>query len=104
MPDDIWFEEIDPLLYMYMYECWACDLEEKYEFAKNHAILNGAFTNPDMARQMMNQEGTNIKLSDEEFDESTRMVLEDRERKLKAEQQRNQRKRRRHRRRVITEE
>jgi hypothetical protein len=107
MPDDPWFDELDPMLKIYMYQHWIQDYEEKNEFAKSYATFVGSFYNPEMARQIMDSEAPEnvTESSEEEFDESTRWVLEDRERYLK-EQQSNVpvRRKRRRRRKIITDE
>ena len=86
MPDDPWFDEIEPMLYHLMYEHWICDIKEKNEFAKNYSILVGSFTNHEMAKAMLDEEtGSNTlaSSSDEDFEESQRMVLRDRDKKLR---------------------
>jgi len=65
-----------------MYESWVGDLEEKNEFAKHYAIFNGAFSNPEMAQKMMNEESS-VSVSDADFERSSQMVLADRQKKAK---------------------
>lgn len=69
---------MDPLLKMWMFENWLSDTNDKIEIAKNHAYLLGSFSNPEAVKKVMGEDGVNHTLSDEEFDASTKLVLEDR--------------------------
>lgn len=55
---------------------WIQDLEDKHEFATDYSIFTGSFSNPEMARKMINSRNPTHELSDEEFEESTRKMLE----------------------------
>ena len=70
---------MDPFMEMWLFESWLQDLQDKNEFAKSYAILSGSFANPEMARNMIQKENPTYMSSDEDFEESTRWVLEDRE-------------------------
>ena len=75
---------------MWMYENWIADQNDNIELAKNHAYLLGSFWNPEAVKQLIG--GDNVHEStDEEFEESFRMVRESNEKELKN----NKRKRRR---------
>lgn len=65
---------MDPLIKIWMFQNWAADQGDQAELAKNHAILLGSFWNPEMAKKMMGDPGGTHVSSDEEFEESTRMV------------------------------
>ncbi len=63
---------MDPVLKMWLYEHWIGDHRDDAELAKNHAYLLGSFSNPEAVQKMMNP---NVHEStDEEFEESLRMV------------------------------
>ena len=65
---------MDPVLKLWLYYNWLGDQRDDAELAKNHAYLLGSFSNPEAVKQMMNDnvhESTN-----EEFEESLRMVKE----------------------------
>ena len=66
-----------------MYEHWLKDQEEEYEKLKSTAILVGSFTNPEAARAMINSDSPKHQSSEEEMEESMRMVVEDREKEKK---------------------
>ncbi len=58
-----------------MYESWCRDIEEKNEFAKNYAILQGSFTNPQMAQKMIKNDNPDFEVSDEDFDRVSEQML-----------------------------
>lgn len=73
-----------------MYFSWLEDINERNITLRNQACLIGSFWNPEAARKIMNAENSeeNIKISDEEFDKVTEMMLsenrkEDKKRKRK---------------------
>jgi hypothetical protein len=78
--DDEWFDNLDPVLKVYMYEHWVLDQKEDYDKLRGLAILEGSFVNPDAAKKMIKSETPDYESSDEEFLESMRMVRQDAER------------------------
>ena len=64
MPDDPFFEDMDPLLEMWLWESWCQDLNDKNEFTKAFTILGGSFVNPDMAHKMIKNENPDHMSSD----------------------------------------
>ena len=99
-PDDDWFEKLPPMKRLWMYESWCQDLADKNEFAKSFSIFLGSFSNPEAAQHMLKQDNPDYGSTDEDFEESTRMVLADRERQ-KEEETKPKRRRRHKRRRVV---
>lgn len=67
---------MNPFEKLWLYESWINELEERNKFDKSLAILTGGFYNPEMARKMMKEENPDYSLSDEEFEESWRIVQE----------------------------
>jgi len=65
---------MDPVLKMWLYHQWLGDHRDDAELAKNHAYLLGSFSNPEAVKQMM--DGNDHESSDEEFEESSRIVRE----------------------------
>ncbi len=61
-----------------MYLNWLRDAEEKHEFATDYSIFTGSFSNAEMAKKMINSRNPTHETSDEEFEESTRKLLEQR--------------------------
>lgn len=97
-PDDDWFERLEPVKKLWMYYSWCQDLEDKNEFARSFSIFLGSFSNPEAAQQMLKKDTPDYGSTDEDFEESTRMVLEARKQE---ERTKPRRRRRRVRRQVI---
>ena len=57
-----------------MYECWVCDQEEEFEFARSQSILTGSFTNPEAAKKMLKQDSPDFSSTDEDFEKSIKMI------------------------------
>ncbi len=87
---------MDPVLKRWMFEQWVGDRKDTNELAKNHAYLLASFDHPEAIKQLVGQGNVHVS-SEEEFDESSRMV---REANLKVPQKPTGRKRRK---RKITE-
>lgn len=66
---------MDPVQKIWMYENWLADQNDDAELAKNHAYLLASFSHPDAVKQLMG-EGNVHESTDEEFEESSRMVRE----------------------------
>lgn len=82
---------MDPVQKVWMFENWLADQTDRAELAKNHAYLLASFDHPDAVKQLVG-EGNVHESTDEEFEESSRLV---RELNLKAlEKGKNQRRRR----------
>lgn len=65
---------MEPVLKLWLYQHWLGDQRDNAELAKNHAYLLGSFSNPEAVQKMMND---NVhESSDEDMDESLRMVSE----------------------------
>jgi hypothetical protein len=58
-----------------MFENWIGDQKDKAELAKGHAYLLASFDHPEAVKQLLG-EGNIHTSTEEEFDESSRMVLE----------------------------
>lgn len=74
--DDPWFDELDPVLKVYMYEHWCLDQEEAFELARSQAILIGSFFNPMAAQEMAKANEPDFSSSDADFERSLQMVEE----------------------------
>lgn len=74
--DNPWFDELDPVLKVYMYEHWCRDKEEEFEMARSQSILIGSFTNPSAAQDMLKAESPDFASSDEDFERSLEMIKE----------------------------
>lgn len=66
---------MDPVQKLWMYENWAADQNDQAELAKNTAYLLASFDHPDAVKQIMGG-GNVFESTDEELEESSRMVRE----------------------------
>jgi hypothetical protein len=84
---------MDPVQKRWMYENWLADQNDRAELAKNHAYLLASFWNPEAVKDIL---GAGVHTSsEEEFDETTRLVRESIEREEKNKQEKSNRKRKR---------
>jgi len=74
LPDDTFYENINPYLKIYLYESWVYDLELEAQREKNQAILIGSFSNLEMAQKMIRDENPNIQATN--LDETSKKVRE----------------------------
>jgi hypothetical protein len=74
LPDDPFYEHINPYLKVWLYESWLHDKELEVEKLKEVAILIGSFHNPEMAYKMMKNERPDFASTD--LDETSKMVRE----------------------------
>lgn len=74
-PDDPRITEMDPVQKMWMFNNWLADQNDVAELAKNHAYLLASFSNPEAVQQILGN-GNVHESTEEEFEESSRMVRE----------------------------
>jgi len=75
---------MDPILKMWMFQNWIADRDDLAELGKNHAYLVGSFHNPEAVRKMLDQDNKYAS-SDEEFEASTKLMLQDRKSQMESE-------------------
>jgi hypothetical protein len=73
--DDPRITDMDPVLKVWMFNNWIADQNDKAELAKNHAYLLASFSHPEAVKEIMGA-GNVHESSDEEYEESLRMVKE----------------------------
>lgn len=77
LPDDPWFEELDPIIESWMYSSWAQDIHEKMDYAKEHGLLIGSFIDYDAAKKIMDaDEKPDYMMTDEEFEQTAAQLLD----------------------------
>jgi hypothetical protein len=84
---------MDPVQKIWMFNNWIADQNDEAELAKNHAYLLASFWNPEAVQQIVGTAGKH-ESTDEEFDESSRMVREANLQSMLAEQPIRKRRRR----------
>lgn len=55
---------------VFLQSSWLQDLEDRAEFQKSFAILQGSFANPEMAQKMMKAENPDFVSDDEAMDQT----------------------------------
>ena len=90
--DDPRITDMDPVLKIWYYYQWLGDQRDDAELAKNHAYLLGSFSNPEAVQDLMSR--NTHESSDEELEESMKMVSETDIRALPAQNQPTNRRRR----------
>jgi len=79
---------------MWMFQHWMAEQKDLAELAKNHALFVASFDHGDAVRKII--DGPDHMSTDEEFEETSRMVREaiekDEEKKNKGKRRRNKRK------------
>lgn len=65
-----------------MYYNWIEDQNDQIELVKNHAYLVASFDHPDAVKKLTGQGSQQHTSTDEEFERSTQMVLEDRDKSM----------------------
>jgi hypothetical protein len=76
MPDDPFITQMDPVQKMWMFYSWLEDKNENNESYKNHAYLIGGFSNPAMLQKIIDSDNNRVAVSDQDFEESMRIVKE----------------------------
>lgn len=72
-PDDPFITDMDPVQKIWMFENWLADQNDQAELAKNHAYLLASFSHPEAVKQILG-DGNVHESTDEEFEESSKMV------------------------------
>ncbi|HLG26888.1 MAG TPA: hypothetical protein VI423_03805 [Paenisporosarcina sp.] len=91
MLDDVWLDEMDPMLRRLTYEHWVRDEEQQYEMLKSQAILIGSFANPDAAKAMIKSDSPDFESSEKDYEQSLKMVEEDRKKAAGSKRKRQRR-------------
>lgn len=84
---------MDPFKKLWMYYNWIEDQNEKVELVKNHAYLGASFDHPEAVKKLTGEGSQQHTSTDEEFEQSTQMVLRDRENSMVPEKGKKKRKR-----------
>jgi len=66
---------MDPVQKLWLYNNWIAEQNEEAELAKNHAYLLASFWNPEAVQQILGDANVHAS-TDEEFEESSRIVRE----------------------------
>lgn len=75
-PDDPQIENIDPIMRAWMFYNWLEDYEDQNKILENQGYLIGSFINPELVKKMLGHGAKQFSSSDEEFEETSRKVME----------------------------
>lgn len=67
---------MDPVQKLWMYNNYIADQNDNAELAKNHAYLLASFWNPEAVQKILGNSGNVHESSDEEYEESLKIVRE----------------------------
>ena len=71
--DDPRITDMDPVQKLWMYENWLADQIDKVELAKNHAYLLASFSHPEAVQKILGG-GNTHESTDEELDETSKII------------------------------
>lgn len=75
LPDDDFFEDLDPIMRAWMFNSWLEDIKEEAEKDKQLGLLIGSFTNYEAVKSIISAENPDHMMSDEEFDNVSQQIL-----------------------------
>lgn len=93
LPSDPFWEKMDPMERMWLFQSWAYKNEVRLDEMKHQAIFIGSFSNLEMAKKLSKE--PDYESTDEDFEASTKLVLAAREKELKGINNESKRKSRR---------
>jgi hypothetical protein len=94
-PDDPIIENMDPVMKAWMFYNWIEDFGDENKMLENQAMLIGSFTNPELVQKILGHGVSKSASSDEEFEQTSRLILEADEQAEKEKQKARKRKRKR---------
>jgi hypothetical protein len=68
---------MDPIMKAWMHLSWVEDYNDEFELLKNQGYLIGSFTNPEAVQQILGKGQETYTSSDEEFEETSRRIIEE---------------------------
>lgn len=76
LPDSPFFENMDPLIKVWLFESWIQKRKQKLKDMKDQGILIGSFTNPEAANKMYKADNPDYISTEEDFEKSSEYVRE----------------------------
>lgn len=67
---------MNPVMLAWMQQSWAEDYQDQWKLLENSSYLSASFMNPEGVRKAMNQDSDTVSSTDEEFEETSRMIKE----------------------------
>jgi hypothetical protein len=75
-PNDPELENMDPIMKAWMFYNWIEDYNDENKLLENQGYLIGLFTNPELVQKMLGIGSNEHSSSDEEFEETSRRIME----------------------------
>jgi hypothetical protein len=75
MPDDPFFEEMDPVQKAWMFFSWAEDYGDEFKLLENQGYLIASFTNPEAVKKVLGAGAQKHMSTDEEFEKTSQEVF-----------------------------
>lgn len=63
-------------MYLWLYYVWLDKEEELHKMAKNYSVLIGSFSNPEMAKKIVEKDNPYAEMADEDFDKISKEIDE----------------------------
>ena len=70
---------MDEYTWIWLYQSWIQDQEEKHRMYKDYSLFLGSFFNYEMAKNISDKDNPDYSTTDEEFDKSTELMIRQRE-------------------------
>lgn len=86
LPNDPFFEQMDPFIKLWLYEGWVHEKELELENARAQAILIGSFHNPEAAHKMVKLENPDYSASDEDVEKVMEQIKAEAEKEAQDQQ------------------
>jgi len=77
LPNDPFFEEMDPMVKLWLYESWSYEYEQKINQDRALGILIGSFTNPEAAKKLSGKLNPQFSVEEEEVDKIMEEIAKD---------------------------
>lgn len=82
---------MDVSIWLWMYQSWLQDLEDKQEFAENLGTFVGSFSNSEMAKKIIKSKTPDYQMDEKSFDKISRDIHESSKKELEQKQRRRRR-------------
>lgn len=91
LPGGSFYENTNPWTYLWLYNSFMQEEEDKQKFARSLAIFQGSFSNLEMAKNIIKSDNPTAEMDDEQFEVVSEFILSD-EKKPETKMRKRQRK------------
>jgi hypothetical protein len=82
---------MDPLMKAWMFHSWIQDLNDENKLLEDQGYLIGSFINPELVKKVLGLGGDTYSSSEEDFENTTKMLLDDIKKSEKGKRKRKRR-------------